>query len=631
MAKRIAIRPATLATMRVCSTIALLPALIALPIVSQTASPAAAAALPPGTAMVVTDVTVQDKSGQPIRGLKASDFQVSENGAPQTIHYFQEHVPSPANAQEPAPMKLTEGEFSNISSIKPGETLNVLLLDALNTPSKDQAFMRQQLLKYAQSAPPGTHLAIFGLSTHLTQLQSFNADPTVLKDAVGHKLIPRTSALLDDSAGKSEAPEAAAENSAEATALAMTSANVAAFEAQNTSLETDLHAQYTLDALNTLAHYLGGFQGRKNLIWFSSSFPIDLLPATSKDDALLQTSTRLSLAQVAVYPVDARSLMGNQAEGGAADQRTAMNALAEDTGGHAISNPTSLADAVQQAVTAGANYYTIAYAPTDPKQDGSLRTMHVALSGNSGAILTYRKGFFAPKPLPPVPAAPAAQKAPATSATSTTASAQVATPKLTPEQEAAQHAAVAYANAAMARGGPAPQDIPFKVRVLPASKTAESAIAPGNELGSYPLPGPYQRFDLDFLALPTSFVFHKEADGSRRGAVEFIAYVYTTDGRLINTTDHTVSVRVPADKVEVFAKEPLQFHLEISSPAKNETYLRIAIRDMIANRFGVVELPAAAVSTLSPPVYQPGQLPPASVAPAKPTVTPGTAPAATSH
>jgi VWFA-related protein len=605
---------------------------------AQTPSPTQQAATP----SFVVDVVVQDKSGQPIHGLKAGDFRVSENGAPQAIRMVEEHAPSAAGSPVRPPMNLPEGEFTNITGVPPGETLNVLLLDALNTPTKDQAFLRQQLLKYVQSAPPGTHLAIFGLSTHLTMLQSFTSDPVLLKNAAGHKLIPRASALQDDPAGKSPVAQSigntepdAADSPAKAAASAIIAANLAAFEAQNTSLDGALRPQYTLDALSTLGHYLAGFQGRKNLIWFSSSFPVDLLPAaTSKDDALRQTSALLSRAQVAVYPVDARGLMTSPVPAGApnssTDERAAMNALATDTGGRAILRPSSLADAVRQAMEAGASYYTLAYTPTNTKQDGSLRALDIGVNGNPSATLTYRKGYLTEKPVPPVPPPASAPKEPSTATGTSTAAEKPATPALTPEQETARHTMAAYANAAMARGGPEPQDILFKVRVLPASKTTEPAIAQGNEFGSYKLPGPYQRFDLDFVALPTALAYRKQADGGRRGAVEFIAYVYTTDGRLINTMDRTAGLVIPADKIAEFAKQPLQFHMEVSSPAKTETYLRIGIRDMLTNRFGVVEIPTSALSTLSPPVYPEGALPPAA-APAKPSTTPGTAPTAARH
>jgi VWFA-related protein len=638
MVEPIASRPANLAPMRLRSIASLFLALIAFPVVAQTAANPAPAAptptLPAGTPIVVVDVAVQDKSGQSIHGLKKGDFQVSENGAPQTIYYFQEHTPNtPISFASPA-VNLAEGEFTDITPVKPGETLTVLLLDALNTPTKDQAFMRQQLLKYVQTATPGTHLAIFGLTTHLTMLQSFTADPEILKNAVDHKLIPRASALLDDSAtgAAKETSADKAKTSAEAASMAMVAANLSDFETQSAT-EPGLRSQYTLDAFNTLAHYLASFLGRKNVIWFSESFPFHVLPSsdaknplptdTDKSDLFQQTSALLSRNQVAIYPVDARALMATPTVG-LTDQQAAMKQIADDTGGQVIPSTGGIADAVRKAIEAGSNYYTFSYPPTNQQQDGTVRNIQVALNGNIQSTLTFRRGYFANKPAP----APALPPPPATK-NATDANKSVA-PARTPEQEAAEHIVNAYANAVMARGGPTPQDIPFKVRVLPASKETEPAIAPGNEFGSYKLPGPYQRFDLDFLAVPGAFSYKQESDGSHRGAIEFIAYVYTTDGRLINASDHPVSLRVPADKVADFLKQPVRFRIQVSSPAKTETYLRIGVRDMITNHFGVIELPVSVVSTLPPPVDAEGSAP-ANATPAKPPVTPGTAPAAPPH
>jgi hypothetical protein len=56
-----------------------------------------------------------------------------------------------------------------------------------------------------------------------------------------------------------------------------------------------------------------------------------------------------------------------------------MNQLAEDTGGDAFYNTNDLATAVQRAIEAGSNYYTLLYQPADRNSEAGYRSIHVAL------------------------------------------------------------------------------------------------------------------------------------------------------------------------------------------------------------------------------------------------------------
>jgi VWFA-related protein len=228
-----------------------------------------------GTQLVIVDVVVQGKDGHPIHGLKEEKFRLTEGGVAQKIRHFEEHSSQTLVTNMPAIPRLPAGTFTDYSPVPPDETLNILLLDSLNTPTKDQSYVRNQLQDYVKHANPGTRIAIFGLANQLVLLQGFTADPGTLKEAIDHKLIPRFSSLLDDPGGSGvdqiSASDVAGGNTDLTSAagasspVAQMAANFQQFEAETAAIRTQMRLQYTLDAFNSLAHYLATFPGRKNL------------------------------------------------------------------------------------------------------------------------------------------------------------------------------------------------------------------------------------------------------------------------------------------------------------------------------------------------------------------------------
>ena len=131
------------------------------------------------TRLVLVDVVVKDRSGRSVRGLKAEEFVLQEKGKTQKIALFT----SPAEARAAEAPQLGPGIFSNRPEFRsPGGPLTVLLLDAANTAFKDQAYARQQMLKFVKEQyKPGQKFAIFTLTNSLGMLQDFTSDPEVLK------------------------------------------------------------------------------------------------------------------------------------------------------------------------------------------------------------------------------------------------------------------------------------------------------------------------------------------------------------------------------------------------------------------------------------------------------------------
>ena len=258
------------------------------------------------TKIVVIDVVVTDRQGKPVRDLKASDFALAENGMLQTINHFDAHT-SPAEvdasraagaAKQPEMPKLAPNVFTNYSPVPAADgPLNVLLLDKLNTPMQDQTHLNEEILKYLKSQTPGTRMAIFGLNDRLTLLQGFTSDGSVLKRAIENaKTGPHDSAMSNHAVTGALDPDEAMEDFI-ASAFGGTRHQVKQMFAAETEIKTEQQVQETLDALNGLARYLSAFPGRKNLMWFSGSFPISLLAEHGPGKAMLQTNLPMTTTE----------------------------------------------------------------------------------------------------------------------------------------------------------------------------------------------------------------------------------------------------------------------------------------------------------------------------------------------
>jgi VWFA-related protein len=131
---------------------------------------------------VLVDVVVTNDKGEAVPGLQKNDFEVLEDGKPQTITTFEEH-----HGATPTEIKLPPMPphvYTNYPLTKTADSVNVILLDALNAPSRDQTYVHWQMIKYLKTIPPGTRAAIFTLSSRLRMLQGVTTDPSELLAAI---------------------------------------------------------------------------------------------------------------------------------------------------------------------------------------------------------------------------------------------------------------------------------------------------------------------------------------------------------------------------------------------------------------------------------------------------------------
>ncbi len=255
-------------------------------LVKAAAPPAASQTDPPvyktHAREVVVDVVVSKGGNEAVNGLHAKDFVVMEDGKPQTIDYFEEHTTKtlPASALQPLP-PMPAGVYTNVPPAPEGDAVNVLLLDSLNTDQQDQTYVHGQIMNFLKTMQPGTRVAIFTLSSQLRMVQGFTTDTSVLRNALNDPKFG-VSPNADTSVTRSSHDKLDdGEWIGRLAAMKMSPVALEAMSAMYTSTagyEADQRVAMTLEALKYLGRYLAGVPGRKNLIWFSSSFPVTVFP-----------------------------------------------------------------------------------------------------------------------------------------------------------------------------------------------------------------------------------------------------------------------------------------------------------------------------------------------------------------
>jgi VWFA-related protein len=224
--------------------------------------------------LVLVDVVLSDKAAA-VQGLPQDKFHVYENGVLQKMTVFEEHKAEDGIRVTRYP-PFPPGTYSDFPQYKVTSAANVLLLDALNTPLSDQIYVRQQMLEYLKNIPPGTRIAVFTLASRLRIVEGFTTDSSVVAKALSGTGGPQQSVVLDPTLDQQSSDQMNAMSSMGASQFALTS--MQQFQADLASFQTDLRVQMTLDAMKTLARYLSAIPGRKNLVWFSGSFPLAIEP-----------------------------------------------------------------------------------------------------------------------------------------------------------------------------------------------------------------------------------------------------------------------------------------------------------------------------------------------------------------
>jgi VWFA-related protein len=576
---------------------------------------------------VVLDVVVTDQHGKPVTGLQKDVFSVSEEGKPQSVSFFEEHNgASPAQARPLEFPALPQNVFTNFSPLPTPPAVNILLLDTLNTQLSDQMYVRQAAKKYLQTLKPGSRIAIFTLSMRLSFVQGFADDPAVLAAALGlSKYHNLESSPLLSSPGEQGAQGTLVNQMSDTVnagpgglVSAASPAMIAAMQAfmQETQNAQLADREYrTLAALQDLAAYLGGFPGRKNLIWLSGSFPLNFFGITGSnfsgastntdarfDDEIKKTVDLLTVARVAVYPVNAQGnatqafygaennpakqgtvasqgigFSGNIAkEDKARDQsHLIMDQLAEETGGKAFKDTNDLAGVINNVVSTSGDFYSLSYTPTNENMNGAFRDIKVKLSGGN-YTLSYRRGYFADDL--DLPGSGQSTRY------MTEGGKKNAAPPPPPSGP------VDPLKPFMDLGMPQTEQILYKAFIQPLPANAPQSANPPPPS----LKGPLTRYGVNFAIDANDLALKADADGVRRGKVNVSLIVYDKYGQIITRKDYLVPLAIKPETYKGFQQTGVQLYSEVDVP-KGQYWLRTGVFDQATRKVGTMELSLNAV------------------------------------
>ena len=564
-------------------------ACFAVPALAQTppASEPPAPSIRVTTHMVLVDVVVTDKQGKPVPGLHPEDFVMEENGKVQKIA----NMATPAENAPHPPAELPPGIYSNRPQYRSaGGPITVMLLDALNTPFTDQAYARGQMLRFLKEQyKPGERMGIFTLTGSLNELQDFTGDPQILYAALQSykplegEFTPTPGRTVSGDAGGASAGRSVASvdasslpvsdatlgvtfTGAPAMSVAQAAAALRSFESVGAQYAKDERAVLTLNALNSLARILGGLPGRKNLIWVTGDLPFAFVPeeqtvsraelaeelpslntrrvgqhaegnyaSTFRElhaEEIRETGARLSSAQVAVYPVDARGLSISLET----DSQETMREVARETGGRAYVNQNEIKVGVERAFEDEYASYTLGYYPENKKYDGKYRQIKVKVK-RDGVEVQTRRGYYAIDP--------------------------TQTKGYNPQAEVVS-----------ALGETVPSTlVAFSAQVKPPS--ANSAK---------------DKIGVTFL-VDANTLSVEDAGGGKHLNVAMYATLYSPDGKIVANRSQKVDQSFDANTYQKILQQGLMLHMDLD-PQPGGNQLRLAVQDGRTGLVGTIDAPA---------------------------------------
>ena len=322
-----------------------------------------------GVRLVRVDVSVTGKGDKPVADLTRADFEVEEDGVPQTVEQLQfvsldGHRP----AGDETSLEIRSQAQAEAEAARDDVRVFALFFDDYHVDKAPQITipMRQALSLFINRLWPTDLVAIMEPLTTLSALR-FTRSKAELQ-ALVNKFEGRQGELFPIKSVMEEAQ--------------LMRGDV-----------RRVRAQVTFSALAALTMKLGGMrEGRKSIIFVSQGPPTYL----GSRDGNLQDEMRTIVeaanrGNVAIYPLDPTGLSMEMRLG---DKGT-LYQLAAESGGRTIVNTNNFSGGLERVFADHTAYYVLGYSPTRTEDDGKYHRISVKVK-RSGTRVLARQGYFAP-------------------------------------------------------------------------------------------------------------------------------------------------------------------------------------------------------------------------------------------
>jgi VWFA-related protein len=387
------------------------------------------------TTVVVVEVPVYvTKDGEPVRGLTADNFEVTDGRKVQKITAFDViDLAQPLTPQQAAQLPVA------------GRRHFLLLFDLAFSDPEGTFRAREAAKKVVSEQLQPTDLAavaLYSASRGPNVVLGFTSDRRQIETAIDTLGVPQLVGRGADplglmvnvspDTGATQASEVGAGGSGQgsgARAEAVTEFLKAASTAEAKTNAEALKNQVTAfsRAFADFGKLMGTVQGTKHVVYFSEGFDSSVLQGegatedTREDIAhgeLWEVNTdemfgsgrqqndvsamleEFRRANCIIQAVDVARLKSGVEERPRASGQDSLLQMAKSTGGELYTNFTDLSQAMSKVFERTSVTYLLAFQPDNLKQDGSFRKLKVRLKdAPGGAKLSYRPGYYAPKPM----------------------------------------------------------------------------------------------------------------------------------------------------------------------------------------------------------------------------------------